>query len=193
MRKGKCTMSSGKRVAQIGSGVVFAILMAAVLAYSLSGTVKGWVAAKFWKGKSTLNCGGNMVMNLDGKKVDLNGTAIIAGGNCHLTLKNCTFKATTPIIAGGNAKVTIEGGTFTGSSDALSVGGSARVTIKGATFKSKKNGIMAGGNAHVEMEAGALTSPDKAVFAGGDAKVILKGTQVEGEILKGGNAVVETN
>jgi hypothetical protein len=206
-------MSTGKRVTQIGSGAFFTIVIAAVMAYSFSGTVKGWVHVLMWGGDDTLTCGGNMVMKLEGKEVDLDGTAILAGGSCELTLKDCKFKGTTPLTIGGDAKVTIEGGSFTGSKKGISVGGAAKVTIKGATLegdaaglsmggngkvtlvgttvKSKKDALYAGGNGYVEVQKGKLLSPKNAVRAGGNVKVVLKGAEVKGEISKGGNAVVE--
>jgi hypothetical protein len=201
-------------VTQVGSGALFTIVIAAVMAYSFSGTVKGWVHVLMWGGDDTLTCGGNMVMKLEGKEVDLDGTAIMAGGKCELTLKDCTFKGTTPLTIGGDAKVTIEGGTFTGSEKAVSAGGNAKVTIKGATLvgdiaglymggngkvtldetnvTSKKDALYAGGNGYVEVKRGKLQSPKNAVAAGGNVKVVLAGTDVKGEISKGGNAVVET-
>lgn len=206
-------MASGKRAIQFGSSALVAIVIAGAMVYSLSGTVKGWVNVLFWKGNDTLVCGGHMIMKLKGKEVDLNGTAILAGGECQLTLKDCTFKGTTPITAGGSAKVTIEGGTYTGSKTAITLGGNARVTIKGATLKGgttglslrgtgtvtledvavegKTKALSASGNGRIEVIGGSLSSPKRAVYAAGSATVVLVGTKTEGAVYKRGNAVVK--
>ncbi len=187
-------MSESKGMgAKIGGAlgtVVFVIVMAAVMAYSFSGTVKGMVAVLLWNGSSTLLCGGNQVMKIDGKKVDMTDTVIMAGGSCKLDLTNVEFKSKQAISCGGDAKVTITGGTFEGSDEAISAGGAARVTIKDATIIGGKEGISIGGEADVQVDGGSIRA-EKAITAGGNAKIRATGTKIDGAVDKGGNAVVE--
>lgn len=187
-------MSESKGMgAKIGGAlgtVVFVIFMAAVMAYSFSGTVKGMVAVLLWNGSSTLLCGGNHVMKIDGKKVDMSDTVITAGGDCKLDLTNVEFKSKDVLSVGGSAQVTITGGTFEGSNQAISAGGEAKVKIKDATISGAKTAISIGGNADVQIEGGTIKG-EKAISAGGNAKLTATGATVEGAVDKGGNAVVE--
>jgi hypothetical protein len=91
-----------------------------------------------WDGKTTFECAGNDDITLEDRKVELTGTVVIANGNCHLRLKNCTITGDTAIEAGGNAKITVEGGTITGKQLAVMAGGNAEVEVRGKLVGSTK-------------------------------------------------------
>lgn len=94
-------------------------------------------AASKWDGKSPLTCGGNDVVKVEGVTAKLAGTAITAGGNCHLTLVNVNVTAPTGIEAGGLAVVTVQGGSISATTLAVHAGGGAQVKVTGTTITGK--------------------------------------------------------
>src|SRR5262249_32485726 len=111
-------------------GVVF---FAAVMFFALTGAGKGFLSGFFWEAAATLECGGDLVMKIRGKKIDVQDSPVIsAGGSCQLTLEDCEIKAPVVVAGGGNAHVTIKGGRIEGTENAIEAGGSMVVTIQGA-------------------------------------------------------------
>jgi hypothetical protein len=90
-----------------------------------------------WDGTTPLMCGGSQEMTFEGVTAKLPGTAVTAGGSCHLTLKNCDITGATAIDAMGSAIVTIEGGSITGSTAALHALGSPEVHMTGTKVNGK--------------------------------------------------------
>lgn len=90
-----------------------------------------------WDGTSAFECGGNDSVTLTGITTTLPGTAIIAGGNCHVKLVDCHVKADTVIEAGGNAEVRLQNGSYEGTV-AIDAGGNSVIRIAGAKITGKK-------------------------------------------------------
>ncbi len=90
--------------------------------------------AATWDGKSTFTCDGNDAVSLKGVKAT---AGVVAGGNCHLTLDNCTITAPIGISSDGNARVIVTGGSVTGTTNAIKAEGISQVTVTGATIKGK--------------------------------------------------------
>jgi hypothetical protein len=85
-----------------------------------------------WDGLSPFMCGGSQSFTLKDMNVELKtGPAIRAGGNCQLTLQNCTIKAPVALAGGGNAKITVQGGRIEGTEKALDIGGSISISVTG--------------------------------------------------------------
>ena len=95
-----------------------------------------------WDGKDTLVCGGNDQVTVSGVHATLTGTAIEAGGNCHVKIIDSTIKAGTVVEAGGNADVTFQGGSLEGTTAAVDASGNAHVRFNGTkvTGAKKKSG-----------------------------------------------------
>ena len=120
-------------------------LIVAVVVISISGG--GWLIRRFvrgstgvglagdlggWDGTSPLMCGGNDQIDVSGINATFtSGSAILAGGNCHVTCRDCTLKAPVGVEAGGNAQVTIMNGSVPGTDAALSAGGNATINVLG--------------------------------------------------------------
>jgi hypothetical protein len=102
---------------------------------------------------STFLCGGNETRTFTGRAFTVSGgTAIIAGGNCELTLNDCAVSAATGISAGGNAKIVLNGGTLNGAVNSLSLGGNANVDVRGTRVSGP---VSKGGNAVLTGLVGA--------------------------------------
>jgi hypothetical protein len=100
-----------------------------------------------WDGSEPLVCDGNDQLVVSGVKASFkDGTAVVARGNCHVTLKRCELDAAVGIQADGNAHVTVIGGAVRG-----------------------KTAIDASGNAVVDLLANAATTG--AVHRTGSAQV----------------------
>jgi len=137
-----------------GWGVMIGI---AVLVLGVAGAIRfishsasgGAGAALFsglmWDGKDTLVCGGNDEITVTGVNANLTGTAIEAGGNCHVKIIDSTIKAGTVVDAAGNADVSFQGGSIDGTT-----------------------AVDASGNAHVRFNNTKVTGPKK---KSGNAKV----------------------
>lgn len=117
-----------------------------VMAFSMSGWVKGKVFSLMWDQQSTLDCGGSFVMTIEGKTIDMGGNAFMAGGDCELNIIDSDITADTVVSGGGNAKIKIEGGRIEGRNAAIDIGGNAVVDIEGAEIV---GAIERGGSARV--------------------------------------------
>lgn len=95
-----------------------------------------------WSGKTTLRCGGNDEVTIEGVHAELpTSTAIVATGNCHLRVKDSQIRAFVAIEASGNAEIVIEGGSVEGSTSLVDASGNGRIEfrktrVKGPTKRS---------------------------------------------------------
>lgn len=86
-----------------------------------------------WDGTAPLTCGGSDELTFDGVSANLPGqTAVLAAGNCHVVLTNCTISAAQAVAATGNAHVVLRGGSVSGEGVALSTSGNAHILVDGA-------------------------------------------------------------
>jgi hypothetical protein len=77
-------------------------------------------------------CDGNDLVTVRGVAAELPGeTAVVASGNCQLTLVESSISAAVGIHASDDAKVTMEGGTLTGAQHAVDASGRAHVILLG--------------------------------------------------------------
>lgn len=164
-----------------GAYWTFRLIVAAVIIMCSGG---GWLVRRFvrgstgvglagdlggWDGSSPLMCGGNEEIDVSGVTATFSsGSAILAGGNCHVTCRNCTLKAPVGVEAGGNAQVTLMSGTVTGTDAALSAGANATINVLGnATVvgTTRKSGINATITGVTTAQPAAATPPHPAVVA----------------------------
>lgn len=101
------------------------------------------LSALVWSGDEPLQCGGNDEITVSGVEASFAaGSAIVAGGNCHVKCTDCNLGAPTAINASGNAQVTIVNGTVRGGTYWGVASGNARimalgnVTVTGRTQQS---------------------------------------------------------
>jgi hypothetical protein len=86
-----------------------------------------------WDGKSPLNCGGTTELKIENVQASLSaGPAVIAGGNCQLTLKGVSLRAPVVLQVMGNARVTLEDCEIHGTTSAISASGNGQVTLQGS-------------------------------------------------------------
>lgn len=85
-------------------------------------------------------------VTVTGVQATLTGTAIEAGGNCHVTIVDSTIKAGTVVAAAGNADVTFQGGSIEGTT-AVDASGNAHVRFDGTKVTGPKR---KSGNARVD-------------------------------------------
>lgn len=129
--------------ALLGIGVAVVAVLPALRMMPGAGVVRGLT----WDGKSTLRCAGNDSLSVEDKVVSLAGTAVIAGGNCDLTLTRCFITADVAIEAGGNATVHVEGGRIEGRTRSIDAEGNADVKVRGAEIVGRTRER---GNAHID-------------------------------------------
>lgn len=92
------------------------------------------VAPQTWTGAETFECKGNTRAALSGQTIESSASpAILASGNCELTLTNMNVTAPVVLEVGGNAKVMIIGGALTGSEQAITAGARGQVSVSGTT------------------------------------------------------------
>ena len=84
---------------------------------------------KIWDGRTPLRCAADEVMEVQGRKVHLAGTAITASGRCQLTLTDCSIDADVAIRASGSAKVTVHHSALAGRDAAIVASGRAAVEL----------------------------------------------------------------
>ncbi len=98
-----------------------------------------------WDGKSTYSCGGSKHVKIEGVTAELSsGTAVNAGGGCHVELVNVNITAPTALSAGANAKITVTGGSITGKQFAAKALGNAQITFSGTKVEGKTQALGAG-------------------------------------------------
>jgi hypothetical protein len=101
-----------------------------------------------WDGSEPLVCDGNDAIEADGVTATFaHGSAIVARGNCHVTLKNCKLKAVVGVEASGNAHVTVTNGSVQGTAVAVDASGNATVDLLGNVATSGP--LRRANNAHV--------------------------------------------
>ncbi|MFO0618236.1 MAG: hypothetical protein U0414_36925 [Polyangiaceae bacterium] len=85
-----------------------------------------------WDGKSPYSCSVNENVKFENVKATFtSGTAITAGGNCHVECVNCTIKAPTAAKADGNARIKFTGGTIEGTTTSFDASGNGQVEAAG--------------------------------------------------------------
>jgi hypothetical protein len=121
--------------------------------------------ANVWDGRTTFMCSGNEQVTLSNHTVRFTDTpAIVATGNCRLTLEHCNVTGNAPLLTTGNATVRIVGGRLAG----LAAG-------RPAAFASD--------NSDIVLASGAvLEAPTIAVRTSGNAKVDARGGSVIGTV-----------
>ena len=127
-----------------GSGIGIMLLVLAIaggVRFLTSSSGSALFSGLVWDGKETLVCGGNDQITVSGVNANLTGTAIEAGGNCHVKIIDSTLKAGTVVDAAGNADVTFQGGSIEGTT-AVEASGNAHVRFNGTkvTGSKKKSG-----------------------------------------------------
>jgi hypothetical protein len=99
-------------------------------------------------GSMPVVCAGNQSVRLKGVQMRFpDAAAVVASGNCHVTLENVTIEAGTGILASANAHVKVEGGSVTGTDAAVIASANAHVSFSGTTVKGP---VQASGNAKVQ-------------------------------------------
>ena len=152
-------------IVAIGVGV---LAFVALMAYVSSWSVRGWVAASQWDGKSTLECFGSTEMSLRGRSVDMTGAGSIihAAGNCQLEIVDCNL----------NGRLVLDGG------------GDARVTVRDSKLN---GGLDVAGNVRLDLFASELkVAPPARALVSGNARVAFHESRLEGSLERSGNAVI---
>jgi hypothetical protein len=173
-----------------------------------------------WDGRSMLLCGGNQVVHISKRKIEMaEGPVVTAGGNCQLTIDDCDFKSARILSVGGDAKVTVKGGHFeatnassgaaprmTGTDPAQLMQNAQRSVMKPGTAVfagghatlvmenvdvSARVALTGGGDAHTTVKGGKLQGSETAVEADGNMAVVVQGAKVEGQTRSGGNGRIE--
>ena len=121
---------------RVGCGIFPALLPFVIVSIVMVATfheqLQNLTGIGAWDGDEPLVCAGNETIDVDGVTATFTqGSAVVARGNCHVTLKNCTLKAVTGIEASGNAHVTVKGGSVQGMGIAIDASGNATVDLLG--------------------------------------------------------------
>jgi hypothetical protein len=131
----------------LGIGLlVFILAIGGATRFLLTGSGASLLSGLVWDGKDTLVCGGNDSITVTGVNATLSGTAIEAGGNCHVKVIDSTLKAGTVVDAAGNADVSFQGGSIEGTT-AVDASGNAHVRFNGTKVTGPKR---KSGNAKVD-------------------------------------------
>jgi hypothetical protein len=117
-----------------------------------------------WSGQTPLMCGGNDSIEAFGiSAVFSSGSAIEAGGNCHVKCTRCTLKAPVAISAGGNAQILLVDSHVEGAQTGVSAGGNAEVKFLGNS--TLEGTVSRGGNAQVMAPPEPVSRAPAAVAA----------------------------
>ncbi len=101
-----------------------------------------------WSGTAPLLCGGNQSIEAsDITAAFSSGSAISAGGNCHVKCTRCRLQAPVAISVGGNAQIMLLDSHVEGSQTGVLAGGNAEVKFLGNSTLA--GGVSKGGNAQV--------------------------------------------
>ena len=123
-------------------------------ASAISAGVGAGLTGGGWAGGTPLQCGGNDSIDASDVTVAFSsGSAIDAGGNCHVTCTRCTIKAPVAISAGGNAEITLIDSHVEGSQTGVEAGGNAQVKFAGNS--TLVGSVSKGGNAQVMAPPGS--------------------------------------
>jgi len=130
-----------------------------------------------------VTCGSGDTLTLTGQTLSsLDGSPVVANGNCTLHLVACNLRGVTALTALGNARVTVEGGTLTGTGPAIVIGSNASVDVSSATVTGEP-GVLASGNASARFRESVLAAKRVAVQTKNAARVDTSGSTVTGQIL----------
>ena len=170
---GQAVAAAGQQTSLWGSFFVIGLVGAIVAAVMALGSSEGDPAGD-WDGTTSLVCGGDQVMRLEGKHIVYKPVApgspyaIFVGGNCKIDIVDCNIEADMP----------------------LGVGGSARVRLTRTVLKGWPKGVMVGGDATLEIDGGSTIDVRRPVLVGGSARVRIQPGAV-GEFEAAGTAVIE--
>lgn len=85
-----------------------------------------------WDGKSPYSCSVNEDVKFENVKATFTqGTAISAGGNCHVECVNCTIKAPVAAHADGNGRIKFVGGTIEGTTTSFDADHNGQIEATG--------------------------------------------------------------
>jgi hypothetical protein len=143
------------------AAVVLAVLaFLALMLYATSWTVRGWVAAMRWDGRSTLECFGSTAMTLRGRTVDMTDSSapiVKAAGNCEMEIVDCNFNGQVVLEGGGNAHVVIRSSKLSGG---LDVAGNVQLDLFASSLKVvRPSRAEVSGNASVAFHESTLDGP----------------------------------
>jgi hypothetical protein len=149
---------AGKTVAKI---ILFTTILGVIpaLAFTLSsGTGAASLTAPAWDGSSVLLCSGDDVRSFSNLHAPfVPAAAIVASGNCQVTLTSCDIQAGAPIIASGKARVRLVGGTIrAGDGPAISVSDDAVVVLENGASAQGYIAVVGSQRGTVDARGGSL-------------------------------------
>lgn len=113
----------------IGGVFLAAGIGAAIYFTTMRGFGRG---SSSWDGKSPYSCSVNEDVKFENVKATFTqGTAISAGGNCHVECVNCTIKAPIAARADGNARIKFTGGTIEGTTTSFDATSNGQIEATG--------------------------------------------------------------
>lgn len=125
-------------VATGGGGIAALAIGGVVLAAGIGAAVFfargnfGGRGSSSWDGKSPYSCSVNEDVKFENVKATFTqGTAISAGGNCHVECVNCTIKAPTAARADGNGRIKFTGGTIEGTTTSFDATSNGQIEATG--------------------------------------------------------------
>lgn len=125
-------------VATGGGGIAALAIGGVVLAAGIGAAVffaRGNFAGRgssSWDGKSPYSCSVNEDVKFENVKATFtSGTAITAGGNCHVECVNCTIKAPIAARAEGNGRIKFTGGTIEGTTTSFDATSNGQIEAAG--------------------------------------------------------------
>jgi LSD1 subclass zinc finger protein len=134
---------SYRRTSSMATGLVTGVILVAVggVVAAVLLTTSGWGRAAMWDGSKSLVCNGNDAVVVKERTVDARANpAMIANGNCTLTLIDCNIRGETGLIANGPVHVIVDGGRITGRKVAVMATGGATVELRrGAVLEGTVN------------------------------------------------------
>ena len=135
----------------------------------------GTFAVMMWDEASTLECGPNGELEIDGvdAKVD-SGPVIEMAGNCKIEVSNSTLTGPVGIKGGANGHITLKNTTIKASEIGVEGGGNAKIKASDSKISGREAGIVAGGNGDIDLDATTVTSEETAI-EGSNGEVILRG------------------
>ena len=157
------------KVVRVVALALVGLAFLAIMIYVSSWSVRGFVAAARWDGKSTLECFGSTVMSVRGRTVDMTGASsstIHAAGDCELEIVDCKLSGRLVLDGGGNARVTIRNSKLEGG---LDVAGDVQLDFYGSSVK---------------------VAPPARAEVSGNARVAFHDSRLEGDLQRSGNATV---
>lgn len=149
---------AGWTVAKVVLALTLLGLVPAIGALVVSGARAGSLAGPAWDGSTPLLCSGNDVRSFSDLHAPfVPGAAIVASGNCQVTLTSCDIQAGAPIIATGKARVRLVGGTLRASDGpAISVSDDAVVVLENGASAQGYIAVIGSQRGTVDARGGSL-------------------------------------